>query len=222
MERRGVIFDMDGVLVDSYHAHFESWRRLGEEKLGRAVAEREFAAFFGRRNREIIRLLCGNHVTDEQADEWGRWKEVVYRDILLRNFPAMDGVGDLLDGLKRAGFVLAIGSSGPPGNIEAVLRGLGRENFFEATVSGAEVPVGKPEPDVFLVAARKLGLPPSRCAVVEDSLAGLEAARRASAVPIAITGTATREQLNGQAALVVDSLRQLSPEKIAALIDAQK
>jgi len=219
MNRRAVIFDMDGVLIDSYHAHLAAWQRLGEE-LGRPITEEEFIPTFGRRNREIFHHLWGDAFTDDDIRRWGDWKEVEYRRIVTEHFPGMDGAGELLDALAAAGFALAVGSSGPPENVAVAVRGLGRDGLFDAVVNGREVTRGKPDPEVFLKAAEKLGVEPRRCAVVEDSLAGLEAARRAGMTPIGLTGTFPRERLAEKAALVVDSLRELSPERIAALIDA--
>jgi beta-phosphoglucomutase len=218
MQRLGVIFDMDGVLVDSYRAHFEAWQRLGRE-LDRPITEAMFIPTFGLRNPEIFRTLWGDAFSEADAERWGEWKEQVYRQIITERFPAMDGAPELLDALKSAGFALAIGSSGPPENVAAALHGLGRPDLFDATVTRDDVTRGKPHPEVFLKAAAKLGLAPGRCAVVEDALAGLEAAKAAGSVPIALTGTFKREDLAPLAALVVDSLRDLSPEKIARLID---
>jgi beta-phosphoglucomutase len=221
MNRRAVIFDMDGVLIDSYHAHLAAWQRLGEE-LGRPITQEAFVPTFGRVNREIFHHLWGDAFTDDDIRRWGDWKEVEYRRIVTEHFSGMDGAVELLDALKAAGFALAVGSSGPPENVEVVLRGLGRARLFDAVVNGREVACGKPDPEVFLKAAEKLGVEPGRCAVVEDSLAGLEAARRAGMTPIGLTGTFPRERLAETAALVVDSLRDLSPERIAALIDAPR
>jgi len=156
-----------------------------------------------------------------EVERLGDWKENAYREIVTRDFPAMDGARELLDALKAAGFALAIGSSGPPENIEVALRGLGRAPLFDAIVCGPEVVHGKPEPEVFLKAAAKLAINPPQCAVLEDSLAGLEAARRAGMVAIGLTGTFDRAPLAAKADLVVESLRELSPETLAALIDAR-
>ena len=220
MADRAVIFDMDGVLIDSYRAHLQAWMRLGEE-LGRPITEAQFVPTFGRRNPEIFHGLWGDAVADADMDRWGDWKEAAYREIVAADFPAMDGAGDLLDALKAAGFALAVGSSGPPENVEVAVRGLGRAHLFDATVNSTEVTHGKPHPEVFLKAAAKVGVEPVRCAVVEDALAGLEAAARAGMAPIAITGTFDRERLEGHAVLVVESLRDLGPERIGALIDAR-
>lgn len=217
---RAVIFDADGVLVDSYRAHFEAWKAMGRE-LGMDLAEETFAATFGRRNEDLMHDLWGEAVAPEDVPAWSDWKEATYREILRRDFPAMDGARDLIDALRDAGFRLAVGSSGPPENVAACLRGLQRAGAFDATVDGSQVARGKPEPEVFLTAAEKLAVPPARCAVVEDAVAGVEAAKRAGMAAVGLTGTTTREALAAQADRVVDSLRDLSPETIAALIDGR-
>jgi beta-phosphoglucomutase len=219
MHDLGVIFDVDGVLVDSYRAHFESWRRMAHA-VGLEMDERQFAATFGRTSQDIIRQLWGEHLppgTDIAALD--DLKEAAYRDILRERFPAMDGAGELLASLHKAGFRLAVGSSGPPENVELVIQQLHAERLFQASVNGKQVTHGKPHPEVFLTAAEKLGLAARQCAVVEDAPAGIEAARRAGMAAIALTGTAPPEVLALRAHLVVDSLRDLSPRRIAQLIE---
>jgi len=217
---RAVIFDADGVLVDSYRAHFEAWQAMGRE-LGIDLAQETFAASFGRRNEDMMPALWGEAVAEADIPAWSNWKEATYREILLRDFPAMDGARDLIDALRAAGFRLAVGSSGPPENVAVCLRGLECAGAFDAAVDGSEVTRGKPEPEVFLTAAEKLGLAPGRCAVVEDAVAGVEAAKRAGMAAVGLTGTARREALAPRADRVVDSLRALSPETLAALIDGK-
>jgi len=218
MNGYGVIFDMDGVLVDSYRAHYESWR-LTARRFGVDMTEAQFAATFGRTSREIINALWPNRFDDQAVAVFDREKEAAYRDILRRRFPEMDGASDLIEALHREGFALAIGSSGPPENVALVKEHLRAGRLFQAVVSGADVRHGKPDPEVMLVAARLLNVPPARCAVIEDSLPGLESARRAGMKAVALTGTAAREQLAPCADLVVDSLRQLSPARIRQLLD---
>ena len=219
MTGKGVIFDMDGVLVDSYRAHFASWRRMGAER-GLELTEPEFAATFGRTTRDIIQAVWAGRFSDDEIPAWDARKEAHYREIIAADFPEMDGAGDLLAALRDAGAALAIGSSGPSENIAVVLNCLPHADSITATVTGAEVARGKPEPDVFLTAAAKMGISPARCAVVEDAPAGVEAARRAGMAAVAITGTAPRETLAERAHLVVDSLRELTPLILSALIDA--
>jgi len=217
---RAVIFDADGVLVDSYRAHFEAWRAMGR-RLGRDLSEERFAATFGMRNEDLMHLLWGDAVPEDEVAAWSAWKEATYRRLLRADFPAMDGARELIDALRAAGFRLAVGSSGPPENVAVCLEGLGRAEAFDATVDGSQVRRGKPDPEVFLRAAERLGVPPGRCAVVEDSVPGLVAARRAGMVAVGLVGTAPREALAPHADLVVASLRDLSPERLAALIDGR-
>lgn len=218
MNGRGVIFDMDGVLADSYQAHFESWRTMTRGH-GMDITEEQFAATFGRTTREIIRQLWGEDVSDEEIARWDAEKEQAYRDILMAAFPEMDGASELLTALHQARFAIAIGSSGPAENVEVVVKCLRGAEHVTATVNGLDVSHGKPHPEVFLLAAKKLGVEPSGCAVIEDAPAGVEAARRAGMAAIALTGTAPREKLAGRAHLVIDSLRELSPEVIGKLIE---
>ena len=214
---QAVIFDMDGVLVDSYQAHFESWRQTAREH-GLDMTEQQFAATFGRTTREIITTLWGDSISGEGVGRWDDRKELAYREILAADFPEMNGAHELLSALHAAGFKLAIGSSGPPENVELVLERLGKD-MFSAAVTAIDVTHGKPHPEVFLKAAAKLRAAPHNCAVVEDAPAGVQAARRAEMAAVAMTGTAPREKLAPEAHLVVDSLGELSPEIIASLIE---
>ena len=218
--RMAVIFDMDGVLVNSYKAHFQSWVLLGKE-FGHTQTEAEFSSLFGRTSRDIIRTLWGPNLSEEQIMQMDERKEFLYRATLKQNFPVMDGAVELIDALRQAGFLLAVGSSGPPENVEVCLQGLGRVDSFAAIVNGLEVTRGKPDPQVFAMAAQRLGLDPSGCAVIEDAPAGIEAARAGGMTAIALTGTAPPDRLY-QADIIVNSLRQLSPPLIAHLIRAHK
>jgi len=219
MAERGVIFDMDGVLVDSYRAHYESWRRLAHAH-GLEITEQQFADTFGMTTREIIRRLWPRAAGDGEIPRWDAEKEQYYRDILRLDFPEMDGAAELIQALHEAGFAMAIGSSGPAENVQVVMEQLSGAEHIAATVHAHEVSRGKPEPEVFLLAAGKIGVRPTRCAVLEDAVAGLQAARNARMGAVGLTGTAPREKLAAWADVVVDSLRELGPQQLAGLIDA--
>ncbi len=216
----GVIFDMDGVLVDSYRAHFEAWRKVAAVYSFEDFGEELFASTFGRTSRDIIHNLWGNVLSGEEMDALDEKKEQFYRDIIAANFPEMTGASQRIRALDAAGFVLAVGSSGPPANVQVCLEALPAGDLISATVTGRDVTHGKPHPEVFLKAAEKLGLEPSQCAVVEDAPAGIEAARRAKMAAIAITGTAGREKLS-QAHIVIDSLDALDVSSVANLIECR-
>jgi beta-phosphoglucomutase len=217
MSTQGVIFDMDGVLVNSYRAHLESWTELGRRH-GLAMSEEQFATTFGRTSRDIFAALWPGKVAETDIPRLDDEKEALYREILKAHFPEMEGAGDLLASLHAAGFLMAIGSSGPPENVQVVHDCLPNGRFITATVNGRQVKHGKPNPEVFLLAAAKLGLNPRDCAVVEDAPAGVEAARRAGMAAIAITGTAPREKLS-HAHTIIDSLTELTPGRVGQLID---
>jgi beta-phosphoglucomutase len=217
--RLAVIFDVDGVLVDSHGAHFQSWQALALE-YGITLTESRFAALFGRTSRDIIHLVWGAGLSDQQIAAMDLRKEARYRATLGRGFAGMDGAVELIDGLVAAGFALAVGSSGPPENVALVLEGLGRAQSFSASVTGREVTRGKPDPQVFLMAAGRLGIKPKNCAVIEDAPAGIRAALAGGMTAIALSGTVPAERLR-HAHLMVRSLRELTPSLITDLILAQ-
>jgi beta-phosphoglucomutase len=218
MSRPAVIFDLDGVLVDTYDAHFASWRALYGE-LGRSYDEKTFAADFGRTSRDILRHTLGDELTVERIDELDRRKESLFREFLRKQFKPMVGALELIDALVADGFLIAVGSSGPPENISLALEKLGRANKFSAVVTGSDVTRGKPDPQVFQLAAEKLAVPAASCAVVEDAVHGVEAARRAGMKSIGLTGTTTATAL-AKADIVIESLAQLSPARIRKLVAA--
>lgn len=216
----GVIFDMDGVLVDSYDAHFQSWKSAAR-RYGLDMREEDFKATFGRTTRDIIRRLWGEKFDESKVADFDAQKEADYREILKKHLPVMAGADELIIGLHQAGFKLAIGSSGPKENIAVVKAGLKYGGYFLATTNGSEVKHGKPDPEVFLLCAKKLGIEPTRCAVIEDAPAGVEAAKRAGMVSIGLLGTAPREELMKHADWVVEKLVEITPEIIRKRIEAR-
>jgi len=217
-EPPAVIFDVDGVLVDSYDAHMRSWLLMGREH-GLTITEEQFASTFGQTSREIIARFWGPTLDDASRDALDARKEAIYRDLIRQHFPAMDGAVALIDALADAGFRLAVGSSGPPENVALTLERLGRADRFDAIVTGRDVTRGKPDPQVFQIAAERLRARPERCIVVEDAPVGIVAARAAGMASVALVGTVAAERLAG-ADLVVRSLRELDPSRLAALVEA--
>jgi len=210
-----IIFDMDGVLVDSYRPHLESWARLAREN-GLSLTEPEFASTFGRTSREILREMFG--LRDPEAiHRLDARKEAIYRSLIRGRVPAMPGLRPTLEGLCEAGYRLAVGSSGPPENVRLVVSELSLDRWFKVVITGGDVQKGKPDPQVFLLAADRLGVPPPNCLVVEDAPAGIEAARRAGMKSIALVGTHPAESLQ-QADLVITRLSDLTPRIATRLL----
>lgn len=218
MNDLGVIFDVDGVLVDSYWAHYQGWVRAGKT-WGFSITEAEFAVTFGRTSREVIvDTFRMTTLSEAQIKELDEHKEALYREIVAESFPAMDGAAELLDGLAAAGFRLAIGSSGPPPNVDVVVDQLRRRHLFGRIVTGKDVVRGKPDPEVFLLGAAGLALPPHRCVVIEDAVPGIQAAHRAGMKGVGFASTGRRAADLAFADLVIHSLRELSPERLRDLI----
>lgn len=213
--KTAVIFDVDGVLVDSYQPHFEGWQQMLTE-LGEEFTEATFQKTFGRTNRDIFACLFQDKYTEAQVQRAADRKEALYRELIKQEFPTIQGAVELIDALTKEGFALAVGSSGPPENVALTLECLGRAERFSARVTGADVTRGKPDPQVFLLAAEKLNVAPQDCVVFEDAPAGVAAAKAAGMACVALIGTATREQLSA-ADLVVDRLCEVTAEMVAQL-----
>jgi beta-phosphoglucomutase len=213
-----VIFDMDGVLVDTYHAHYQSWLMMAERE-NLHFTEAEFAPTFGRTSREIIAHFWGDgRYDDAEIAALDAQKEAAFRQLIAQNFPAMPGAKELLAALHENGFRLAVGSSGPPENVAMVVEKLAAQNLFGAVVTGMDVTRGKPDPQVFLLAAQRLGVPPARCVVVEDARPGIEAAHAAGMKAVGLVSTGrTRAEL-AAADLLAATLEELSPEVFRGLI----
>lgn len=214
----GVIFDVDGVLVDSYLPHMLSWQQLASE-LGRTFTEQQFAATFGRTSREIIAADWPDlATTSAEIAKLDERKESLYRDIIAQHFPGMDGATELIDQLVNVGITLGVGSSGPPPNVHLVLEKLGRRTSFRGVVTGQDVTHGKPNPQVFLLAAERMAIPPNRCVVIEDAAAGVEAAHRAGMKCIALHSPGRDGSKLSAADLIVPSLRQVTAATVMDLL----
>ncbi|HUT60827.1 MAG TPA: HAD family phosphatase [Phycisphaerae bacterium] len=217
MNEFAAIFDMDGVLVDSYWPHYQAWKEMAK-RYDLPITEERFATAFGKTGHDFVKELWGDIIKEQDIPALDAEKEELYREVLRADFPAMKGVCDLIKSLHDDGYALAIGSSGAPANIQVVLECLPNAEMFAATVNGFEVTKGKPDPDIFLTAAGKLGVEPRNAAVIEDSPVGIEAAKAAGMVAVAITGTAERKNL-AEANIIVDWMMELSPQLISLLIE---
>lgn len=214
-DRLGVIFDVDGVLVDSYTAHFHSWLALADESGCHRMTEAEFRATFGRTTRETItELWPGERPDSGVIAALDNRKEELFRDMLRAHFNPIPGAAELIVALKEAGFGIAAGSSGPPENVYLVLDQLQRRDLFDAVITGVDVSCGKPDPEVFLNCAERLKLPAARCAVIEDAVVGVKAANRAGCLSIALVVPPRDVKLFTEARHVVPELTGLSPDVI--------
>jgi len=212
----GVIFDMDGVLVDNMHYHAQAWRQLGRE-LGKNLSFEDVRRVFGQRNREIMEALIGPCSDGEEAARRAARKEELYRGFMKPALKPHTGLMGFLDALKRDKIRMAVATSGPVENAAMVLDGLEIRRFFDVVTTGAEVSLSKPDPEIFLLSAAKLGLIPVQCVVFEDSIAGIQAARRAGCVCIGVATTHTRDELEVlHPSRIITDFSGLTPSDLAA------
>ena len=206
----GVIFDMDGVIVLTEQAHWQSWLAVAEPR-GVKLEYKTFLSCFGRINPDCVPILFGPGISVEESVEIAERKEAAFRDIIGSNMPLAPGLESLLSKLKAHGLKLAVGSSAPPENVDLVLDGGNLRHWFDAVVDGSQVKRGKPAPDVFLQAAELMNVPPNQCAVIEDAPTGIKAAVAAGMLAVAVATTHTPEELLGAgASICAGSLAELS------------
>ncbi len=214
----GVIFDLDGVLVDTGWAHKQSWYDLAEEE-GFEMDDEFFYQTFGMQNKLIIPKLLGPGVSEEEIERLSHRKEQRYRQIIVESLKLSEEVGNLLADLRQAGFKMAVGSSAPRANLELLLERLEITDYFQIRVTAEDVTNSKPDPETFLTAASKLSVEPGCCVVVEDAVQGVQAGKSASMAVIAVTSTRKREDLSAAGAdLVVDSLGELTVRDFERLL----
>jgi beta-phosphoglucomutase family hydrolase len=213
---KGVIFDLDGVLIDSGWAHKQAWFDLAEKE-GYEMSDDFFLATFGMQNAQILPMLAGRDLSVEKIDRLSEWKERRYRELISEKLVLSRGAERLLRELKDNGFLLAIGSSAPKDNLELIFQCLKLDTYIDAYVTKEDVSKGKPAPDTFLKAAQKISLPPRNCVVVEDAIQGVEAGKSAGMPVIALTTTRDRAALT-EADIIVDSLDELKAMDFVGLL----
>jgi beta-phosphoglucomutase len=205
---RAVIWDVDGVLLDSAEQHRQAWHALAAME-GVLFTDADFWSTFGMRNADIIPRFYGPDLTPERVQTLGDRKEAMYRELLRTEAVALPGARGLVMALHAAGYRQAIGSSAPMQNLHVVIDLLGLGPYVEAVVSGEQVARGKPAPDIFLAAAAELDVSPARCVVVEDAPAGVAAAHAGGMRCLAVRRAGQQDPPGlATADLVVDALTQ--------------
>jgi beta-phosphoglucomutase len=211
----GVLWDMDGVLVDTAELHFRTWlEALSTYDI--PLTRESFRATFGMNNAGTLTALLGEAPSPELLAEIGERKERQFRQAIRGQVRPLPGVLPWLERLRSEGVRQAVASSAPPANIDVLLDELGLRPFFDVIGSGSDLPA-KPDPSLFLQVARLIGVPPGRCVVVEDSVAGVQAARRAGMRCLAVTTTNPPHRL-GEADVVVERLDELPEDAFRRLL----
>jgi len=214
----GVIWDMDGVLVDTGELHYQTWREI-LPVYSIPFSRQRFRLTFGMNNQGFLEYMVGKKLDPEFIRQIAGRKESRFRDLIDGSVQPLPGIVDWLHRLRAQGARQAVASSAPQANIDVLLTALKIGDFFQVAISGEKMP-GKPDPTVFLQAAHLIGLPPARCVVVEDAIPGVEAARRGGMACIAVTTTNSPESLTS-ADLIIDRMDELPEDAFKQLLSKQ-
>lgn len=205
--KRAIIWDMDGVIADTALFHFKAWEEiLARRKI--SLSWDLFISMFGMRNDTFVRKLLGEKIAEKEIPAIVQEKESLFKEKARHHVKPFPGVINLLEAVKKGNFKQALASSAPRENIDFILQELKIEDLFHCTVSGHEVSKGKPDPQIFLLAAEKMGVVPSDCDVIEDSPYGIRAARAAGMSCLAVSNTHNAKDLK-QADKIVASLEKM-------------
>jgi HAD superfamily hydrolase (TIGR01509 family) len=212
----GILWDMDGTLVDSGDLHFQSWLDT-LPKYGLSISRELFNETFGMRLDEIIRVMFQEKYTPELVQTIGAEKEASFRESMPGKLQPLPGVKKLIKLFKEANIPQAVASSAPQENVDAIMAELNFSPDFQAVVCAVNMP-GKPDPSVFLAAAKAIQALPQECIVIEDATHGIEAAKRAGMKCVAVTSNYPAEKL-AEADIVVDRLGELGIKDFEDLIN---
>lgn len=215
-KRFGVIFDMDGVIVDSNPFHKIALKEFCSGHGYELSDEQLLKRIYGRTNREWLTELFGK-LPEDQLLEYTEEKEALYRKLFDEDIKPLKGLIRFLDHLDEQKVLRAIGTSAPRSNVDYTLTKTHTVKYFPTILHDAFVTHSKPDPEIYLKSAEALGLPNSQCIVIEDSLSGVEAGKRAGSKVIGVTTTHSGSEL-AHCDLVIDDFEGLTVEALEKLI----
>ncbi|MBX2954938.1 MAG: HAD family phosphatase [Cyclobacteriaceae bacterium] len=211
-----VIFDMDGVIVDTNPFHKETINQFCK-KYGFQLTDEELRTkIYGRTNREWITNLFGT-ITEQQLEAYAFEKEQMFRDAYAAHIKPVEGLILFLDMLKQNNIPRSIATSAPRANVDFVFKGTGIGKYFDIILDESMVTHGKPHPEIYIKSAQAFNLPNEQCIVIEDSLSGIQAGKAAGSKVIGITTTHTPEEMS-DTDLVIDNFTTLTIDQLESLI----
>lgn len=202
-----VLFDMDGTMVDNTEYHKKAWQEFFKRH-DMEFSEEDFRVkFSGKNNKQIFQMLFGEHISDEEVNTFADEKETIYRELYTDHVKPIAGLPEFLEELKQKGIKIAVATTAIKANRDFILNALKLNNTFDAVIGYEDVIKGKPDPEIFLKAADKLGVKPESCIVFEDAPSGIEAAKRAGMRTVGLLTSHTKEKQNAD--IVIDNFREL-------------
>lgn len=223
MKKFAILFDMDGVIVDTNPAHKISILQFCA-KYNKRLSDEELAKYiWGRTNKEWIRHLFGEDISDAQLKAYADEKELLFRKIYEPDIKLLKGLKEFLDLLEKNNIPKAVGTSAPRANVDFVFKYTGIEKYFDIVLDEGSITIGKPNPEIYLEAAKALNFDPADCIVIEDSFAGVSAGKRAGCNVIGITTTHSDAELTQAGAdLTAANFTTLSLNDLASLFNTSK
>lgn len=215
--KKGFIFDMNGTMIDDMGYHLEGWFNILNNDLGanltREAVRREM---YGKNDELLVRIFGEDRFTREEMDKWGLEKERRYQQVYLPHLALIPGLQTFLDRAREMGIPMAIGTAAIPFNVDFAVDNLHIREYFQSIVTANDVVRSKPDPEVFLKAAEKLGIEPADCIVFEDAPKGVEAAANAGMKAVVITTMHTREEFGAYDNIIsfIPDYTQLTPDQL--------
>jgi beta-phosphoglucomutase family hydrolase len=218
-ETPAIIFDMDGVIVHSNPAHkiaIQQFCKDHDQEVSQSFMENRL---YGRTNAEWIPELFGE-LEPDRLKELANEKEQMFRDMFVPEDHVVDGVIEFINALNQQHIPMAVATSAPVENADYILSRLSIEHYFDALLNSSHVSKGKPDPEVYLKAAKALGKNPEDCIVFEDSVSGVKAGRAAGCKVVGVKTTHTEEEL-GECTAFINDFTEPQLEKVMALVEGQ-
>lgn len=197
-----LLFDLDGTVVDNMDYHIKAWVQYLKMHGVNDDEKVVYKKVAGKTTEEVIHDYFGDNLSEQEVQNHYRTKETLYKEIYLPHMKEVPGISALLKQAKDLGLPMAVASAAGIDNIEYVINNLNIAHYFKAIVCAQDVAHGKPDPEIFLLAAKRLGVDPAKCLVFEDSLVGVEGAQNAGMKAIAITTGHPAEKFAGYASVI--------------------
>lgn len=212
----GLIFDMDGVIVENHKYHYLAWQKTAA-KHGASIDEDFYREKMnGRTLNKLMKVVFDREMSAEEAKTIGSEKEAIYRELYRDHRRPTTGLVRFLEAAKDKGIPMAVGTSAPKENVVFTLDDLDLRKYFVGVVDDSMVIHGKPDPEVYLKGAELVGRKPEQCIVFEDAVSGIEAAKAAGAKVVGLATSHSREELDAD--LIIDNFSQLKWEQLEDLL----
>lgn len=216
---KAIIFDMDGVIVDTNPHHRIAWREY-YQRYGKTLSDADFVTYVsGKHNNDILsHLFAGKTLTADESKQLAHEKEALFRELYSKDITPVVGLIPFLQSLKEANILTAVATSAPVENLDFVMDALGLRPYFDALLNESMVSHPKPDPEIYQKAMAMLGVDPSDCIIFEDSMTGIQAAKASGASVVGMATTQSSDELYPFVDDVVSDFSQMTFERLEKLV----